>query len=93
MTTTEAPTVLQDNIDYFTENFTMQGLKYIRMELVRDMEFRRNEISHLDNEMNRIKDRLQWYKDGLEGQREELRQINAAMEHYKQMALEMKGEQ
>jgi len=84
-TTIESPTVSQDNIDYFTENFTMQGLKYIRKELVRDMEFRRNEISHLDNELNRIQSRLQWYRDGLEGQREELRQINASMEHLKQI--------
>jgi chromosome segregation ATPase len=83
MITNETQTVSQDDLDYFSENFTMQGLKYVRAELVRDMEFRRQEINHLDNEMNRIQSRLQWYRDGLEGQRAELQNINAAMEHLK----------
>ena len=83
MTTTEAPTVSQDNIDYFIENFSMQGLKYIRLELIREMDFRRGEIGRLTDELKPIQDRLRWYTDGMEGQRLELNNINAAMEHLK----------
>lgn len=82
-TTIEAPAVSQDDLDYFTENFTMQGLKYIRLELIREMDFRRGEIGRLTDEVKRIQDRLRWYTDGMEGQREELKNINAAMEHLK----------
>ena len=83
MNTTETPTVSQDDLDYFSENFTIQGLKYVRAELIRDMEFRRQEINHLDNELSRIQSRLQWYRDGIEGQRAELQNINSAMEYLK----------
>jgi HAMP domain-containing protein len=89
-TTTEEPIdISQDDLDYFTENFTMQGLKYIRLELMRDIGDRRNEINHLESELNRIKDRIEWHKSGLEGQRIELKNISAAMEHLKKVSIEL----
>jgi len=89
-TTTEAPAdISQDDLDYFTENFTMQGLKYIRLELMRDIGNHRHEINHLENELSRIQSRLQWCKDGIEGQRIELQNITAAMEYLKTIS---KGE-
>ena len=87
---TETTPVNQSNIDYFLNNFSEEGLRYIRSDLMRDMEFRRREIAHMENEIKRLQDRLQWFKDGMEGQRQELKEINHACWHFKQKSLEVK---
>jgi hypothetical protein len=42
--TTETTPVNEANIDYFMNNFSEEGLRYIRSDLMRDMEFRQREI-------------------------------------------------
>jgi len=91
--TTETTPINEANIEYFLNNFSEEGLRYIRFDLIRDMEFRQREIAHMENEIKRLQDRLEWFKDGVEGQRQELKEINHACWYFKQKSLEVKGEQ
>lgn len=92
-TITEDTQVNEDNIEYFLNNFTSEGLRYIRFDLMRDIEFSDKEIFHMENEIKRLQYRLELLKSGKEGQRQELKEINHAFRHLKQKSLEVKGEQ
>ena len=72
-----------DSVEYFYENFTLESLNYTKRVLVRMFNDRQQEINDHENEIKRLQDRLKWLRDGMDNQRQELKEINIAMEQIK----------
>lgn len=83
MNTTIDSEVNLDSVEYFYENFTLESLNYTKRVLVRMFNDRHQEINDHENEIKRLQDRVRWLKAGMDSQRQELKEINMAMEQIK----------
>ena len=84
MNTTIDSEVDLDSVSYFYENFTLESLNYTKRVLVRMFNDRQQEINDHENEIKRLQDRLKWLRSGMDSQRQELKEINIAMQQIKE---------
>ena len=85
MNTTINSEVNLDSVEYFYENFTLESLKYLKRGLVKLMNERQQEIFDHENQIKRLQERVRWLQAGMDNQRQELREINIAMEQIKEV--------
>ena len=85
MNTTINSEVNLDSVEYFYENFTLESLKYLKRALVKFMNERQHEIFDHENQIKRLQERVRWLQAGMDNQRQELREINIAMEQIKEV--------
>jgi len=83
MNTTIESDVNLDSVEYFYENFTLESLNYTKRVLVRMVNDRHQEITDHENQIKRLQDRVRWLRAGINNQRQELKEINIAMEQIK----------
>ena len=83
MNTTIDSEVDMDNVEYFYESFTLESLMYTKRGLVRLMNERQQEINDQENQIKRLQERVRWLQAGMDNQRQELKEINIAMEQIK----------
>lgn len=87
MTTTEqkqdrteySPEQHRDQIEYFLENFTREGLRYAKYEILRKIDGFKDELIRLEQESRQIKSRTEWLKSGIENYTLEYHHIASAM--------------
>ena len=85
MTTENTTPVSQDNIDFFLDNFSKIGRRYIFVDSLRKIENFKSEIKLLEQQIQDSQYRLQVLNDKLEGEQEECRSIQAADEAMKKI--------
>ena len=76
----EAYTEQQDNVDYFINNFRLEGLRYVKNTLTAKIANDAAKVLEIKDQIARLTGDLLFLEDGLVNKRKELRDVKEAIQ-------------